>query len=828
MCRRASILAVFAFALLAPAAPAPAAPGDDAVYALVNGCFGLRSVDAGKFVVKNADGSYSAASDTVGGAEPFRMQATALGQYLLFGKASDFLAVGEGDAVSAAGRPGPPGDWKVAASGGAFRLGAITSGRSLTVGPGGRMVTTDGAGGRFTFERADGCATFPEAEVNVSGEPTRGATPFGEVRGLSELHLHWMAYEFLGGRAHCGDPWSPYGITVALVDCPDHGANGEGAVLENAISKNESPATHAPSGWPSFEGWPTYGSLTHEQTYYKWVERAWRGGLRVFVNLLVENKVLCEVYPYKQNSCNEMDSVRLQAKRIRELEAYVDAQNGGPGKGWLRIVKDPFEARKVINDGKLAVILGIEVSQPFDCRLRDGQPTCDEAQIERQLNEVYDLGVRDMELVNKFDNGLAGVAGDNGSTGVAVNNANRLETGSYWDMETCKGPPDEADREQPTPFPQNEDDLLANLFAAYGTAGVTPAYGPPPHCNKRGLTALGGFAVTKMMDKGMIIDPDHLSVLARKQLLPLLEERQYSGIVSSHSWSTIDAFPRIYKLGGMVTPYAGDSTSFVDAWKKIKPMRDPRFYFGFGYGADMNGFGKQGPPREGAPNPVTYPFKSIDPNVTVDRNKTGTRTWDINTDGVAQYGMYPDWIEDLRKISGDEIVEDMARGAESYLQMWERTVGVPRRQCIPSRARLTRRGLEDVQVGRDVETLLRRAGQPDRRPGRPWQFCTQVRGGGEKTVTAVMTPQGRVGLVASRLKQHKANMIGIGDRASRLRRKSGVKQFGRRDVLVRRLRGGNRFIWGVRKGRVRWTAVASGAVAKDARELRRALRFAGV
>ena len=59
------------------------------------------------------------------------------------------------------------------------------------------------------------------------------------------------------------------------------------------------------------------------------------GGQRVFVNLLVENKVLCEVYPHKQNSCDEMDSVRLQARRMRQMENYIDAQAGGPGQGLL-------------------------------------------------------------------------------------------------------------------------------------------------------------------------------------------------------------------------------------------------------------------------------------------------------------------------------------------------------------------------------------------------------------------------------------------------------------------------------------------------------------
>ncbi len=87
------------------------------------------------------------------------------------------------------------------------------------------------------------------------------------------------------------------------------------------------------------------------------------------MNLLVENKVLCELYPYKQNSCDEMDSVRLQARRMREMENYIDAQAGGPGKGFYRIVTDPFQARRVINEGKLAVIMGIEVSEPFGCQV---------------------------------------------------------------------------------------------------------------------------------------------------------------------------------------------------------------------------------------------------------------------------------------------------------------------------------------------------------------------------------------------------------------------------------------------------------------------------
>src|SRR3712207_7427704 len=115
-----------------------------------------------------------------------------------------------------------------------------------------------------------------------------------------------------------------------------------------------------------------------------------------------------------------MDTVRLEHQRIHELQDYIDAQYGGPGLGWFRIVDDPFEARRIMNAGKLAVVLGIEVSVLFDCGVRLGMPTCTKEQIDERLDEVYDMGVRQMELVNKFDNGLSGVTGDNAATGVLV------------------------------------------------------------------------------------------------------------------------------------------------------------------------------------------------------------------------------------------------------------------------------------------------------------------------------------------------------------------------------------------------------------------------
>ena len=70
------------------------------------------------------------------------------------------------------------------------------------------------------------------------------------------------------------------------------------------------PPSHATDGWPTFTYWPNHATATHEETYYKWVERAWRGGLRLFVNLYVDNAALCKVFPPNRHKCTEMAPVR--------------------------------------------------------------------------------------------------------------------------------------------------------------------------------------------------------------------------------------------------------------------------------------------------------------------------------------------------------------------------------------------------------------------------------------------------------------------------------------------------------------------------------------
>jgi hypothetical protein len=83
-----------------------------------------------------------------------------------------------------------------------------------------------------------------------------------------------MAFEFLGGELRCGRPWHEYGVEFALGSCDDE-KNSPNRLLEVPLGGNsaEYAATYDPQGWPTFKSWPRNRTLTHEQFYWRWLER---------------------------------------------------------------------------------------------------------------------------------------------------------------------------------------------------------------------------------------------------------------------------------------------------------------------------------------------------------------------------------------------------------------------------------------------------------------------------------------------------------------------------------------------------------------------------
>ena len=187
------------------------------------------------------------------------------------------------------------------------------------------------------------------------------------------------------------------------------------------------------------------------------------------------------------------------------------------------------------------------------------------------------------------------------------------------------------------------------------------------------LTALGRHLVRAMMARHMLIEVDHLSERARVTVLRMAEAADYP-LVSSHTdtggtWTTRD-LRRLFAVGGFATARpdtAGPLARRILELARLAPG-------GVGLGSDTGGFAAlPGPRADAAQHPLPYPFRAFLGNVRFTRERTGERVFDLNTDGVAQYGLFADLLADVQRTPrGPAALRVLFRSAEAYLQTWQR------------------------------------------------------------------------------------------------------------------------------------------------------------
>ncbi|MCY1136538.1 membrane dipeptidase [Actinoplanes sp. Pm04-4] len=655
-------------------APAVAAAAWAPAYTLEGACMTLQVFDGAtsKGFVRRDSVGYGF-TGTAAGAEPFRFEATQLGRYLLRDSTGKPPYQSVLNWVWAGDSYGERADWTVSAADGRYRFVSTATGQQMGVYLGG--LGAGNANSTVALAPASGCAAAPDIATGVSGTPAPGVDANGKLVGWIDAHAHITASEAFGGSLHCGDPYAPGGVTVALKGCPSHATLGWGALLE-AIIAGTDPIDSAEDGWPTFGDWPQYDTMLHEASYFRSLERAWQSGQRVLNVLLVANRVICGL-TLQHTSCDEMDQIRAQSDFLRKMQDYVDARSGGPGKGWFRLATTPAQVRQIAAQGKLAVTIGVENSEIFGCREVNDVPQCTKAQIDAGLDELAGMGVSGIYPVHKFDNAFGGTRFDEGVTGAAVNVGNLISTGHWWQATSCTGP---SDNEQP--LVSDDFARLLQLGVGLPAGAILPVYPSGKICNVRGLTELGRYLVERMMDRGMIIHIDHMSVKAASAVLDLAEQAKYPGVASVHSWSDPSMVNRMLGVGGFVAGYAfsatpdgQDTPTFLEEWRRNTSLANGSKITGYGVGTDVNGLGTQAAPRQdAAARPLTYPFTATN-GTRVDRQVYGTRTFDLNTDGVAQYGLYADWLTDLLNQAGPDapaLRRQLLSGAEAYVSMWEK------------------------------------------------------------------------------------------------------------------------------------------------------------
>jgi microsomal dipeptidase-like Zn-dependent dipeptidase len=372
--------------------------------------------------------------------------------------------------------------------------------------------------------------------------------------GFADLHAHFMAHLAFGGNGFWGRPHDPEhtgdeGMQAALASCePVHGG---------LININPEFGHPAGGGWPDFEIWPRFTTLVHQQAYVDWIHRAYLGGLRLASCLAVNNELLGSrseaAGPYDDRS-----AISTQIAGMKKMVEYVDETSGGPGRGWMQIAYTPADARRIIGENKLAIVLGVEVDSLGNWRRLEDLDRASQSDLEQarrliaaELDWLHELGVRQITPIHLTDNAFGGTAIYMRFLEVlnVVVTGRHYETEDGWDsgiryrLEYDGGLVGGVQRAvvgvgpklSPKPA-MNRRSLMYDMPGAVELEKSTaPALQGRSHANVRGLTVYGVILLEEMRARGMIIDVDHMSQKSLDAALDLMEPVDYP-VISSHSW----------------------------------------------------------------------------------------------------------------------------------------------------------------------------------------------------------------------------------------------------------------------------------------------------
>jgi microsomal dipeptidase-like Zn-dependent dipeptidase len=517
------------------------------------------------------------------------------------------------------------------------------------------------------------------------------------MRGYADIHVHMFANLAFGGAVLAGAPYHPsQGIGGALgpdygTDLPVVGSAGEAVpapclptsllydhcgrnllhgdhvgLIDDPMGTGTSDGTRSFFGAPIFSGWPTWHSTTHQQVYYRWLERAFRGGLRLMTMLAVNNEEACNLSRHLRSAtCKDsMPGIDQQLDAARAFQTWLDAQ---PGGGWFKIVETPDEAEQTIRAGKLAVVLGIEVDTLFGCRFNN---TCTPESVAAEVDRYYAKGVRHIFPTHDFDGGFAGTA----LFIPLLNTANLVIEGQLYDGEPCPG--------------------VSDLYLG---------------CNKKGLSEkLGAPLINKLMDKGMLIDIDHMSHKAIGETFTIAKARGGYPLMVGHGlfaeehaagknrherMRTPAELETLRELGGVVSVMTQDQMEHEPDCKHSSRSFAKNLVYAVDkmggpvpLGSDFNGMAPHVGPRYGddacggssaqrakemAKPELAYPF-TLPGFGTFSKQVTDQRTFDFNTDGLAHIGLEPDLIADLMLEVQPAYIEQMMHSAKAYVDAWRR------------------------------------------------------------------------------------------------------------------------------------------------------------
>lgn len=537
----------------------------------------------------------------------------------------------------------------------------------------------------------DGPATGSSGDASggpVTGGETGGPPP---LQGLADLHLHMFAEEAFGGGWFHGSHAGPGDLALAPCDGGDPGdharlkedlapllgtcdgmsldelgqlvpivaviaADGGGGVVSEFVSQipgsTGDTGLHGDrvAGWPDFAGWPRWDVIAHQQVWEEQLHDAYESGLRLSVISAVSLDWLCRALPEEnvaRPQCDEMADVKLQLQMAHD---FVKAHD------WAEIALTAADARRIVGEDRLALVLSVEASHLMD-----------EGDWLPQFEELHALGVRTLQPVHQLDNRFGGAAPHNSIFHIA----------------------------------QYAENCHVDTDCALTGTGVTLGFDVDADCkNTRGLTDEGKQLVGAMMDRGMLVDVAHLSEKGVRDVRDLALARDYYPIYISHghfreimtperqreekttpAWvvellrqtggmmglRTFHEEVGSYEQSAVANTCHGSTRSFAQMYDLGRlGLKVP-----LALGSDLNGFIQQTRPRFG-PDACSASFPTEAQCQARDEAESGPPPLGTFFDqaGLGHVGLLTSLLDDLDQLGSD--TAPLRSSADTFVRMWER------------------------------------------------------------------------------------------------------------------------------------------------------------
>lgn len=492
--------------------------------------------------------------------------------------------------------------------------------------------------------------------------PDRKA-PTAAIKGWADVHVHQAAdLAFAGGWV-----WGSHregNLAERLPQCSGHNhATVPILGLRSGIHLLD-PHDGQIHGAPDFKDWPSWKDIKHQQVSAQWLKEAHDKGLQLMVASLVNNQwvaaaTILSGTNQKQVPPADMESVKAQLISLQEMDEKTD---------WYTIVRDPWEARRAIARGELAVVLAVEVS--------DLMPASD-GPWQQQLYDLYDMGVRSIQIVHQTNSIFSGAAFHRDALKV---------------MNQIKGMID------PHVDFDNEGDGIHNPV---------------------GLSQTGYELLDEMVRLNILVDVAHTPLKTQRQIFQYFAEKhQYYPMWTSHTrmddllrpaekkvfkeFVTIpETLEYFRQTGGIVGLRTGEEAmkTYENPIKGLKVANNcdgsarsfTQFYqyaddrgVNVALASDFNGFITQVVPRFGpdacanaSPEERQQQIKAQGPQPQTQ----DAMMQDYYVKGLAHMGLLPALVQDMRDLGAD--TRNFDNSAENFIRMWERTYDPQRTKIEP-------------------------------------------------------------------------------------------------------------------------------------------------